>query len=271
MNFSVVIPTCGRSADLEACLAAIEPQLTSGVLGSVEVIVSDDGRDEELAKNLREKFSFARYLVGPARGPAANRNHGAGHACGDWLIFCDDDCRPQPGWLAAYAKTTSKDNTPVLEGRTIADRPRQRLDEEAPINEIGGYLWSCNFAIRRELFVELGGFDEAFPFAAMEDVELKARLDSGMHAIRFVEEAVCVHPWRRLKGIEFQMQRLQSLKYLWRKHPTLRPEDPRYWLIFRALREIKNHVLPHFWRCRGRGFSSALGRALSFFIYAFRY
>jgi len=253
---------------LAICLRSIEPQLEAY---PTEVIVSDDGRDAQLATEIASRFPFARYFVGPARGPAANRNHGARQAKGEWLVFCDDDCRPEEGWIQAFASAAQSVNSPVLEGKTIADRPRERLDEEAPINETGGYLWSCNFAIRRELFEDIGGFDEDFPYAAMEDVDLKTRLVQDGHSIAFVEAAVCVHPWRRIKEIKFQQKRLQSLAYLWNKHPSLRPKHTRWWLVLRGLRELKNHLLPNLMRCRGKGLPSASARALSFVLYALRF
>lgn len=70
-----------------------------------------------------------------------------------------------------------------------------RADDDCPTNLSGGFLWSCNFAIRRSVFLEIGGFDESFPFA-MEDVDLHYRIRKNQLPIKFVPDAVAEDPWR---------------------------------------------------------------------------
>lgn len=58
---------------------------------------------------------------------------------GEWLVFTDDDCLPDPQWLLAYYDGIKKDpKCKVFEGRTYVDRPRQSLAEIAPANDTGG-------------------------------------------------------------------------------------------------------------------------------------
>ena len=180
MRFSVIIPTYNRKEDLCKCLDCLahyfEDDQQKQQDFSVEVIVSDDAKQIELKNHLQENYPWVKYFEGPARGPAANRNNGAKNASGEWLVFTDDDCLPSKAWIDAFAERVGDGD--VLEGKTSADRPKQRMDEESPVNESGGYLWSCNFAIKKSLFDQLTGFDEAFPFPAMEDVEFKTRVDN---------------------------------------------------------------------------------------------
>ena len=85
----------------------------------------------------------------------------------------------------------------VLEGRTTpGDGPPLGPRFTAPVNETGGFLWSCNVAIRREFFFELGGFDERFPFPHLEDVDLRLRLEDRHEPYPFVTDAVVDHPPR---------------------------------------------------------------------------
>ncbi len=223
MKFSVIIPTCHRNDDLARCLERLAPGAQTLPAADYEVIVSDDGRASTAETMVRERFPWARWTQGPRRGPAANRNHGAKLAVGEWLVFTDDDCLPELGWLAAYA--VAADGQTVLEGRTSACGQRDRLDMECPINEGGGCLWSCNFAVRKVGFEEIGGFDEGFPGAAMEDMDLHERLKSGGHRVQFVPEALVLHPWRIRKGRVFGALHAASVARYTAKHPA---QGPRF-------------------------------------------
>src|SRR5262245_1366988 len=102
MMFSIVVPTFRRFDQLQQCLRCLAPGTQTLDPAEYEVIVTDDeGAASPLQQQLSE-FPFARWVAGPAKGTAANRNNGAKHARGEWLIFTDDDCLPSPGWLAAF-------------------------------------------------------------------------------------------------------------------------------------------------------------------------
>lgn len=219
MLISVVIPTCDRHAELAACLERLAPGAQTLAAAEYEVIVTDDGqRSAEAA--LARQFPWVTWVAGPRRGPAANRNCGARQARGEWLAFTDDDCEPDAGWLKAFAEKIHESAFRVLEGRTSAQGKRTRIDMECPVNETGGYLWSCNFAIAKLLFAELDGFDEGFRSAAMEDVDLRWRLaDLGIRTL-FVEAAVVRHKWRTRKGVIHQRAIAKSVAYFVEKHPS---------------------------------------------------
>jgi GT2 family glycosyltransferase len=238
ISFSVVIPTYRRQRELCECLdrlaAYFEPQPGPSLGLSIEVIVSDDAADPQLNALLQQRYPWCRYSVGPACGPAANRNHGARLANGVWLVFTDDDCLPQPGWIESFARHA--DQHDVLEGQTSPSDCRTRLDQECPINETGGYLWSCNFAIRRELFQKLGGFNENFPTAAMEDVELNRRINKAGLRRLFLPTAEVKHPWRRRKGRSFLRAKALSIATYVCLHPETAPSFTWSALMLNLLR-----------------------------------
>jgi GT2 family glycosyltransferase len=220
VRFSVIVPTCHRNDALADCLVRLAPGAQALGAEAYEVIVTDDGATSTAEQMLRERFPWARWTAGPRRGPAANRNHGARQARGEWLVFTDDDCLPAPGWLAAFARAaTEHPAARVLEGRTLASGVREAIDWEAPINLAGGNLWSCNFAIRPDLFAALDGFDTGFPGSVMEDVEFCLRLRQRGVGLTFVEQALVEHPWRRRKGFRFIRVYAQSVDYYLNKHP----------------------------------------------------
>lgn len=220
--FSVIIPTYHRNDLLAKCLDCLAPGIQTLPAKQYEVIVTDDGFKTTAEEMIREHYPWAKWVAGPRRGPAANRNNGSKYAQLGWLAFTDDDCLPDPQWIEAYAKViVDEPSYLVFEGRTYVDRPKQSLAEAAPINESGGHLWSCNFAIQKQLFESLTGFDERFPYAAMEDVDLKLRLSKIGHKSSFVEAASVCHPWRTIGGWK-QIKQHQESTFI---YLSLHPEE----------------------------------------------
>lgn len=227
MLISIIIPTCKRNDLLLSCLNRIDYNIQNEAVDRFEVIVSDDSTDNyELEVVLDAKFPFVKYVKGPRKGPAANRNNGAKNAAGDWLLFIDDDCLPDHQLLIEYMKGLRlKENVRVFEGSINPERERKSYLEEAPLNQSGGYLWSCNFMIARQLFMNLGGFDEKFPFAAMEDVDLHYRLKKCNEEIVFLKYAAVIHPWRvQKKTFSVPYKRFKSLLFFIDKHPEKKRE-----------------------------------------------
>ena len=221
--FSVIIPTFNRNELLAQCLDQLKPEIQLFDKELYEVIVTDDSEESKAKKLIENDYLWVRWVEGPRKGPAANRNNGANSANGDWLVFLDDDCIPDFDLLASYkARIEQRPAVSVFEGRIYTDRPMQRLDEEAPVNETGGYLWSCNFCIKRTLFNRINGFDESFPYAAMEDVDLRKRLNDAGYDIAFVRSASVLHPWREISDKKIFKKRILSHEFYFNKHPDER-------------------------------------------------
>jgi len=226
MTITVIIPTCRRPEALVRCLRA----LPSGA----RIIVTDDGGDEQTRTMMRLDFPHAGFISGPRRGPAANRNHAARVADGDWLAFVDDDCEPQPGWLDAIAAATC--DADIVEGQTVAPGATDSPFEEHVENLRGGVMWSCNLAVQRETFLAMGGFDEDFLEAGGEDMEFAWRVERAGLRVRFAPEALVHHPPRYV-----------GWRGLWRRMWTAR-WMPLYWiktgrtasLFATAVREVAN-------------------------------
>lgn len=217
MKISIVIPTFNRNDLLSQCLDALafgEQKID----GNCEVIVTDDSPSEIARSLIEENYPWVKWVAGSRRGPAANRNNGVKHATGDWIIFLDDDCLPQSGWLKSYVDIIESPNNTeiVLEGYTDADRPKERFDEESPINKDGNKLWSCNFAIKKNLFLTIS-FDETFPYAAMEDIDFYQRV-LAVAPIKFVAGAKVIHPWRAVKPFSNLKKHLKSHRHYARKY-----------------------------------------------------
>lgn len=246
--FSVIIPTYHRNESLAKCLDCLAPGVQTLPAEQYEVIVTDDGSQTTAQEMIRERYPWVKWVAGPRKGPAANRNNGANYAQGEWLAFTDDDCLPDSQWLEAYAEAIAAEpSCLVLEGRTYVDRPRRSLAETSPTNELGGYLWSCNFAIQRQLFGFLAGFDQRFPYAAMEDVELRLRLTKLGHKFSFIRSASVCHPWKPTGGWKQLKQHQESTFIYLSIHPeeSLNINSLYYlrWTLYRFLKDTMAEVI----------------------------
>ena len=163
---SVIVPCLGHAAELRDCLAALGSQK-----GSVEyeVIVVDSGHDPEVVEAV-EGCPLARVVRGDhGLGPGVGRNLGVEHANGATLVFTDADCIPDEGFLEAAQRAVDSGirmaTGPVLDADArwlpACDNLLQFVDF-APTRPAGPAQLApgCNLVIRREDFLELGGFGE---------------------------------------------------------------------------------------------------------------
>lgn len=194
---SVVIPTYHRTDLLAQCLDCLDTNVQCFSSNQYEVIVTDDGIKSTAQEMILHQYPWVKWIPGPRKGPAANRNNGARYAKGEFIAFTDDDCLPCPSWLSAFATAIATD-IHVYEGKTTCEAGIHSPLEQAPINLTGGWLWSCNMLIRKRVFNEIGGFNEHYPYPFMEDQDLRERLWKANFMFPFVENAVVDHPPRRI-------------------------------------------------------------------------
>lgn len=193
--FSIIIPTFNRSNELQLCINKLTASYQHFNESIFEIIVSNDGNEE---LNISLPANNIKILQGPKKGPAANRNNGAKHAKGEWLIFLDDDIIPTEHLLTSYKMTISiQSDATAFEGAIFPDDwGLLKIDmAECPVNISGDCFWSANVCIQRKLFNAIGGFDENFTIAAQEDQEIFDRL-KGYTKIIFVKDAIVIHPVR---------------------------------------------------------------------------
>ena len=265
--FSVVVPTYERPTDLKVCLEALSSNIQVNA-PSYEIIVSDDSKSDRSRILIGKDFNNIHWGEGKKIGPAGNRNAGVNRARGEWIVFLDDDCIAQKGYLEAYATAIKENpNFLVFEGRIFADRPRKTWAEGCPENEQGGMLWTSNLCVNRNLFLEMGGLDERFKIA-YEDVDFAHRLKQrSIHSI-FVSDAAVCHPWRtlRAKGNNWKPKsyEIKSLQLFLKKHPDAwEQHGKRRTYLRNLLRMLTKDLSFCLFKLRGKGIDVLFSQALT--------
>jgi len=205
LDFSIIIPTFERRAHVAGCLeslAALDFDRSRW-----EAIFVDDGSAAPAEEEVRTaaKELPVRLLLNAHRGPAAARNAGAAQARGRYLVFTDDDCRPDPAWLTAFAERFAAEGECAIGGKSVnavsanvySEASQVLLDYlYARFNAVPGkaqLLISNNFALPAAVFHAIGGFDTGFPKAAAEDRDLCARLGESGCPLFYEPRAVVLH------------------------------------------------------------------------------
>ncbi|WP_406002995.1 glycosyltransferase family 2 protein [Streptomyces sp. NBC_00829] len=197
-GLTVVIPCRNARATLGEQLAALSAQRTAF---SWEVIVIDDRSTDgsaDLARSFAERLPQLRVLVNQRhRGAASSRNQGARCARGRALLFLDADDVVGPGYLQAMGEGLAERVLvcPVLDFSSLND-PRELAGSPRPMPSrpyrMFGFLphaGAGGLGVRRDVFLELGGFDESIRWLHDADLCWRARLALG-HELHVVDEAV---------------------------------------------------------------------------------
>ena len=160
MNVSVVIPHFGSDETLAPTLRVMET-----LYPDVELVVVDGNEQND--------------------GFAGNCNRGARQASGELLVFLNNDCRPEIGWLEGLV--AKADVWPVV--GSLLKYPDGRI-QHAGVNLIrlpGGLVaknitnyrpsgntdavTGASLATQSDVFAAVGGFDEGY-WNGYEDVDL---------------------------------------------------------------------------------------------------
>ena len=195
---------------LDQCLGAV----VASQYPDFEIIVVDDSSTDN-SKEMIAKYPVRLIeLNGKPHGPAYARNQGAEAATGEIIFFVDADVVIYPDTLTKIANTfTQRPEFDALFG-SYDENPGEGdflsqyknlfhhfVHQQA--REEGGTFWSGCGAIRRKVFLEMGGFDvKMYARPSIEDIELGARLRAAGHRIYVNKDIQAKHLKRwTLKGL----------------------------------------------------------------------
>ena len=211
---SVVIPTFNRSQILKKCLGCFLKQ--DYPESKTEIVVIDDGSSDntkkmvgKLKKNQPKNLPLT-YLFQKNRGPAAARNLAIKNCRGSIVIIVNDDILPQKKFIDQHVKfhlRYSQKNYAVLGLTTWSPEIKitpfmSWLETKGPLfsyNQLKGvkanwrHGWTCNISYKKDFLLNNGLFDEDFPYAAWEDIELAYRLYQRGMRLRYNKKAIAYH------------------------------------------------------------------------------
>jgi glycosyltransferase involved in cell wall biosynthesis len=208
----IIIPTHNRSAVLLSCLAHLENQ----TFRDFEVVVVDDGSNDDTPKVMEAYQARTplciRYFRQQNGGPAKARNVGISHLQAPICLLLGDDVFASPTLLERHMQLHREDPDIKTAGLGLIRwntrgqhvTPFMRWLDKAniqfsyPLLFAGakpewGHFYSSNLSVKTELLRRFA-FNEEFPYAAMEDIELAYRATQhfGLE-IRFLPDAVVDH------------------------------------------------------------------------------
>jgi len=198
-NISIIIPVYNGGKAFHSCLVhafALNPS-------PLEIIVVADG-DTDGSRDLAKAFG-AKVFVNPiSKGPASARNIGAQHAHGDILFFVDADVALPPNALNYISNTFQTEPELAALIGSYDDAPAEKNFLSQYKNLFHHYVhqtsceqastfWGACGAIRRDIFLEMGGFDEQYRHPSIEDIELGYRLTNAGYRLKLVKALQVKH------------------------------------------------------------------------------
>jgi len=195
----LIIPAYNEENELSGLIKSIQAQ----TVRLRELILVDDGSTDRTVDMAADFFTV--LTTSGRRGPAAARNIGMNHARGDYLAFIDADCRPYSDWIEQIEMAFSDANIYVITGGTrvysrhflgqciaglgfpgggaLGFTKMWRVAEDGAVPRLS----SGNFAMRRQVFLKHGGFDETFDYYC-EDAWFAQKLNRSGFTIYYVPE-----------------------------------------------------------------------------------
>lgn len=185
---SVIVPVKDQPAELQECLDSL--RALDYPRDRLEVIVIDDGSRERVSEQVHDPQAAILRLE-ESRGPAAARNLGVQNAHGEVMAFLDADCTANVDWLRSLLPFLEIERIGGVGGFVASYFDAGQLDRYEAVasslnmgrrllfqNEASAnfYVPTCNFMVRREVFCQIGGFNDTLRVG--EDVDFCWRMRS---------------------------------------------------------------------------------------------
>ncbi len=226
LNVSVIIPVHNGGENFRRCLSS----LSEFIPPSTEIIIVVDGGTDDSYK-VAEDFGATVLAFPNAGGPARARNLGASKANGDIIFFIDADVTVCSDVVSQVSKIFSSQSDLAALIGSYDDLPgapnflsqyknlfhhytHQTASEDAST------FWGACGAIRRKIFLEIGGFDESYRYPSVEDIELGYRLKKAGYQIQLCRSIQVKHlkHWKAISLLRAEIfyRALPWTELIWR-------------------------------------------------------
>lgn len=189
-SLSIIVPSYNGADKIINLLESLEAQIASGF----EVIIVIDGSTDNTLEALQKK-SFNNFYLEIIEqknsGRSITRNNGAKAASNDLLLFLDDDMRMEPHAIDTHCQHHKKNKQTILIGQTLEDSSLLKTDiqhykrhlSKKWVGELASeykkintpFITAAHCSIPKQLFTQLGMFDERLTDTEDYDLALKAK------------------------------------------------------------------------------------------------
>ncbi|MBI1880519.1 MAG: glycosyltransferase family 2 protein [Chloroflexi bacterium] len=209
---SIIVLNYNTCEHLETCLRSLQKLIYPA--DKLQLILVDNASTDQSVAYVQAHFASVKLIVNDQNyGFSQGNNIGAEVATGDYIAFLNPDMRAEPRWLIELVKLLLDDEEVAAAGSKILSWDGQTIDfaggaanfygygyqvgreqEATTFNQVRPILFACGGAmlIHRQLFIEVGGFDEDY-FAYYEDLDLGWRLWVLGYKVLFAPTSVTYH------------------------------------------------------------------------------
>ena len=199
MKISIIIPVYNSSSTLKECLDSI----FSSTFKDYEVIVVSGNSTDDSIK-IAKQFQIKIIELPENKGPALARNKGFQVAQGDIILFLDSDVIINKNSLSLIIDKFSLAEVNAIQGIYSHEPNYKYLATQFYQSYLCYYVWPENkkyattlvtgcFAIRKEIFNKLGGFDVNIENASCEDEKFGYSLIEKGYKILILRDLQVVH------------------------------------------------------------------------------
>jgi GT2 family glycosyltransferase len=181
----------------------------------LELVLVDNASADGSVEFVREHFPRVNIVQNEENlGFCKGNNRGARQASGEYVAFLNNDTRVDPSWLTELVKPCLAEPDVACTASKILDWEGTAVDFVGAVMNFHGFAFQRDFGrrspshydrsgpllfacggsmlIRRQLFLDIGGFDEDY-FIYFEDVDLGWRLWLLGYRVLFVPSAITYH------------------------------------------------------------------------------
>ena len=199
LTVSIIIPVHNGGINFRRCLESVVESSPS----PQEIIIVSDG-DADRSWQMANEFDAKVLRIDITGGPARARNLGALEAKGDILFFVDDDVAIAQDAVAKIFLAFQHDPDLAAIFGSYDDEPFEKnfLSQYKNLfhyyihqtsKEDASTFWGACGAIRRDIFQEIGGFNDGYRHPSIEDIELGYRLKKAGYRIRLLKDLKVKH------------------------------------------------------------------------------